>query len=413
MTLRIWKGYHSPSLKTLIAKSWENHTLLILCPPLLQDFSFLSALPPGPTEIHGQWSESERVALASIPRRGSFPGTESPILGVFTSGTLSHTPRLVLYTKRGVLASLKGIFALFDTRKIRHLFCYPQAFHTFGLTLGYLASHVMGWELHTPEGKYQRTSHAQRIALREEHVLTLGTPTHFFDLLSVTKETGAKLYPSDSCIMGGASVSRELWMRVRDELQIAAPSIGYGCTEAAPGISHLPPGQAPENDGEIGYPLTSIRSRLIPDQGVEISGESLCFAVIQNGLIEFPRSFLIRDRIETAPNGAWIYRGRLDLLMNRGGAKYSLELIEKTVQDRLGIAAVACGVRDARLGEDLAMTFVQSSENSNEQIFDNASRLIQDVFALDLKPEKTRYVSDLPLNECSKLDRKSIWTFFT
>ncbi|MGZ3723856.1 MAG: AMP-binding protein [Bdellovibrionales bacterium] len=407
MTIRLWKGYHAPELGPLIAHSWQDGILLVLCPPMLLDFSFLTSLPPGSLELFGTWTDEERATLVKIPRRGFDQFAERPVLGVFTSGTMSASPRLVLYSRKNVLASLSSIMGLFERTRIGHLFCYPQAFHTFGLTLGYLSAHIMGWELHTPEGKYGQASHGQRMALQETGVLTLGTPTHFFDLLSYVKKCGGEMTPSYSCIMGGASVSRELWLRVQNELKIAAPSIGYGCTEAAPGITHLPPGRAPLQDDEIGMPLSSIHSRISPE-GVEIHGDSLCLAIVQNGRIDFPSTVIIRDRLESAPSGGWLYRGRLDLLMNRGGAKYSLEAIEKTLFDRLGLTAVACTVRDSRLGEDLGLAFMQGNENSME----GASAVLKEVYSLKLQPEKTRFVAEFPLNECSKLDRKSVWTLF-
>jgi acyl-CoA synthetase (AMP-forming)/AMP-acid ligase II len=206
MTIRLWKGYHSPELAPLIAHSWQDSILLVLCPPLLNDFSFLEVLPEGSLELFGAWTEEERAKLRKVPRRGTGRFAETPVLGVFTSGTLSTSPRLVLYSRKNVLASLSSIMALFDRSRVQHLFCYPQAFHTFGLTLGYLAAHIMGWELHTPEGKYGHASHLERIALRESGVLTLGTPTHFFDLLHAVKKADSPIESSYSCIMGGASV---------------------------------------------------------------------------------------------------------------------------------------------------------------------------------------------------------------
>lgn len=409
MTIRLWKGFHEPELAGLIHRSWDENTLLILCPPLLHDFSFLSSLPPGPLEIFGQWTAQEREALDKVPPGGTvFP--EKPVLGVFTSGTLSSSPRLVLYSRRGVEASLSGIFGLFDTSRIEHIFCYPQAFHTFGLTLGYLAAHVLGCRLHTPQGKYHYNSHSERLQLHEENLLTIGTPTHFFDLLLAAK--GKEVPPSYACIIGGASVSRALWLSVQTELKIEAPSIGYGCTEAAPGISHLPPGQAPHEDDEIGLPLSSIQSRVLPGEGVEISGDSLCMAIVESSQVEFPKRLIIRDQIEIAESGAWLYRGRLDLLMNRGGAKYSLEAIEKTLFEKLGVNAVACSLGDARLGEDLGLAFAMTAHCSPKQTLESAQTVLKDVYALKLQPEKTRFVTDFPLNESAKLDRKSVRTLF-
>ncbi len=412
MTIRLWKGYHGAELAPLVAGSWDANTLLILCPPLLQDFSFISAFPPGGLELYGAWSSAEAESLKAVPRRATKFTGEAPALGVFTSGTLSVTPRLVLYSRRNVLASLDAIYALFDLDRIQHVFCYPQAFHTFGLTLGYLAAHKLGWHLHAPEGKYSSSSHHQRIELREDRVLTLGTPTHFFDLCETLQQTGASLTPSYTCILGGAPVSQTLWLRVRNELSIEAPSTGYGCTEAAPGITHLPPGQVPTQDDEIGYPLSSIRSRIAPENGVRIEGESLCIGIIQNGQLETPHHLCIRDRIETTAEGRWLYRGRLDLTMNRGGAKYSLEAIEKAVLDGTGLTAVAVQVRDARLGEDLALAVQNLGELTREQMLTSLQTTVREVFSLKLLPERTHFLPTFPLNECSKLDRKSVAALF-
>ncbi|MGZ3723582.1 MAG: hypothetical protein ACXVA9_11655, partial [Bdellovibrionales bacterium] len=66
MTIRLWKGYHAPELGPLIEHSWQDGILLVLCPPLLLDFSFLTALPPGSLELFGTWSDGERASLKKI-----------------------------------------------------------------------------------------------------------------------------------------------------------------------------------------------------------------------------------------------------------------------------------------------------------------------------------------------------------
>lgn len=377
MTPALWKGYHSEELPGFIAKAWDTEELLVLCPPMLKDFSFLKAL------------EETKLPF-------------KPVLGVFTSGTMSSSPRLVLYSRENILAALEGIFSLFDRARIGHIFCYPQAFHTFGLTLGYVAAHVCGWKLHTPHGKYSRVSHEDRLALREPDVLTLGTPTHFYDLLQLVKG-GREIAPSYTCIMGGAGVSRALWQSVRDDLKIEAPSIGYGCTEAAPGISHLAPGRAPTCDDEIGFPLSSIDSITGPE-GVEIFGSSLCRAIIQDGRVEFPERVMIRDRVLTNDEGSWVYGGRLDLTLNRGGQKFSLEAIEKSLAENLQAGVVAAAVRDVRFGEDLGLAVI--STRGRDEFAAMAQDILMREFSLKIAPEKILFVEEFPLNECSKLDRK-------
>ncbi len=376
MKIKIWSNHHAPDLLPEVAAAWRGDQLLILCPPQLGDRSFVSRL-----QSVREWPEP-------------------PVLGVFTSGTLGQ-PRLVLYSRQNIEASLNAIHELFDLSRIEHLFCYPQAFHTFGLTLGYVASLLRGWTLHTPLGKYSRASHAARVALSAEKVLTLGTPTHFYDLIQYVRETGERIVPSYSCIMGGAVVSPQLWMEVRQELAIEAPSIGYGCTEASPGISHLAPGILPESEGEIGRPLRSVQSS-ISTRGVCIQGASLCLAILQNGKIDFPKRLWVRDQIRPGVDGSWQFLGRLDLTLNRGGMKFSLEAIERDLAARLRVPVVASAVRDMRLGEDLALTIAGPETVAGE--LDGALAH----WGLQSRRERVRFVKEFPLNECSKLDRRRV-----
>jgi acyl-CoA synthetase (AMP-forming)/AMP-acid ligase II len=357
--------------------------------------------------VHGAWTEFERASLKTLSglHEAAFDGPTDlpfkPVLGVFTSGTMSASPRLVLYSKANLRAALEGIYSLFDSSRIEHVFCYPQAFHTFGLTLGYLSSVLYGWELHTPRGKYGRASHDERLALKDENLLTLGTPTHFYDLLQIVRG-GREIAPSYSAIVGGAGVSRDLWRAIRSDLKIEAPSIGYGCTEAAPGISHLAPGVEPSRDNEIGRPLNSI-SPSLTSEGVEIAGASLCRAIIQNGKIEFPEKVVIRDQVEGGDS--WTFNGRLDLTLNRGGQKFSLEAIEKVLQESLRADVVAAAVSDTRLGEDLGLAVI--TPGSREKFLALAQDLLMREFSLKVTPEKIVFVDEFPLNECSKLDRKA------
>ncbi len=378
MNIKIAQDYHSAELINEVARAWRGEQLLVVCPPNMKDHSFVAAL-----EKQQDWPEP-------------------PVLGVFTSGTLSSSPRLILYSRRNVEAALDAIHALFDLSRIDHVFCYPQAFHTFGLTLGYVAALHRGWKLHTPLGKYSRESHACRIALKEKNVLTLGTPTHFFDLLSVCRESAQELTPSYTCILGGAVVQPKLWMDVQRDLKIEAPSIGYGCTEASPGITHLPPGIMPEIEGEIGTPLPSL-SCTISTRGVCIQGPALCLAVLQGTKIEFPQRLWIRDQVRIGVNRSWQYLGRLDLTLNRGGLKFSLEAIERDLFESTKLAVVASAVRDTRLGEDLALTVVGA-----DSAMPAIDQILQSRWGLQLPRERIRFVEQFPLNECSKLDRKTI-----
>jgi acyl-CoA synthetase (AMP-forming)/AMP-acid ligase II len=391
--IQIWQGYHNPQLREQLRLTWDQDDLLVLCPPFLKDFSFVSKLQTQVAIIEGQTGEK-------------------PVLGVFTSGTQSGEPRLVLYSKRNIFASLKEILSIFDESKITSVFCYPQPFHTFGLLLGYMLSIHKNIPMISPEGKYGRLSHQARLAWKDPGTLTLGTPTHFFDLIAFLEKSDKKLSPSYSCIMGGAPVSVNLWKNVQTKLSIEKPSIGYGCTEASPGITHHPAGFTPLEDGEIGFPLKSLESKVIPHEGVQISGESLCLAMFENGELVLPQTLCVRDAIEVRGDGMWIYKGRLDLMLNRGGTKFSLEAIERVILAETGLQIVSSTCKDERLGQELCILLQTHDLEGFSEDYSVITRVLEKHFGLKLLPQNFKKVKEVPLNDSQKVDRKYIQKLF-
>lgn len=404
MRLRVWKGNHDPLLSALIANAWRNDELLILCPPRLPDLSFVRHLPAGELSFHG-----EAVAGAGDMRPPDGSGWEGqpsrPVLGLFTSGTLSGSPRLVLYSRRNVEASIDGVLAFFDTGRIDSVFCYPQPYHTFGLVLGYLLAQLRGHRLLVAPGPYSRASHASWQREAGRGTVTLGTPTHFHDLLGAVRASGRLPRPSYSCIIGGAPVPMRLWHDLRDVLGIEAPSVGYGCTEASPGLTHLAPGVAPMQDGEIGVPLQGVEFHPLPGTGVEFAGDNACLAIVEQERLTFPSRIVIPDLVEQRADGRYVFRGRLGLTVNRGGVKYSLEEFESSLRSALGVEAVCIGVPDSRLGEDVGILAARQAAVSAQLSFESVRRFFEETFQIALSPRHFRVAPEIPMNPGGKKDR--------
>lgn len=408
-SLTLWRGTHSPSLLSLIGEAWSEATLLVVCPPHLNDFSFLRFLLSrafqGGLRLEGEWDAEARAWLQSaLDRMDEAPPLEwprSPVLGVFTSGTVSGAPRLVFYSKENIEFSLQAIRALFDTSLIKQIFCYPQPTHTFGLTLGYVHAHRHGLKLLTGSGKYSRSFHEQWLRTVDRHTLTLGTPVHFHDLIEHCERVGKSPEASYTCIVGGAKVPLDLWIRLHSRLHIQAPSIGYGATEASPGLAHLPPGCRPTEDGEIGAFFAGIKTKLIPGQGLEFSGPNACLAYLQNEHVHFPKSIMIRDALKQRPDGTLVFEGRTELTLNRGGAKISLEAADELLRKQLGINAQCVCLPDARLGEELGVV-VGANTVSQDRIFS----LLRHAFEQNFRSDYFLELPKLPLTPSSKVDRK-------
>jgi acyl-CoA synthetase (AMP-forming)/AMP-acid ligase II len=422
----LWKGHHSVALIDLLANAWASDELIILCPPTLKNFAFIQVLakcgvPITDLEVRGDFSSEERdqikeqsKALTSevnspTPARAF---VKTPVVGVFTSGTLSGNPRLVLYSKGNIEFSVESIRSFFDTSEIEELFCYPPPFHTFGLILGYYHAILHGLRLHVPEGRYSRESHFLRAQVHNRKLLTLGTPSHFYDLIEHTKSSGASLPESYTCIIGGAKVSVSLWTQLQNDLKIQSPSIGYGATEASPGVSHHPPGLMPKEEGEIGHPLPGVQIHSMGQKGLHFSGKNVCLAIIENEQIQFPESILLHDFIEERGSDKMLlFRGRLGLLLNRGGTKYSLESLEELFKKELGYDCVCFAIASERLVEDLGI-LVASGPNVaatlTQELRASFQHLLKQEFQHQFQLDKFKVTSALPLNENGKIDRSQI-----
>ncbi len=410
MKIRLWKGYHCEELQSVIAESWAHGDLLLMCPPLIADLDFVDSLPHGTLTLCGDW-ELELHEMARLKQaHGWKPAHEYPVmpaLGVFTTGTTSGKPRLVLYSRENIESSTAAIMRLFDRTLIKMVFCYPQPFYTFGLTLGYMMSLLHGLKLVSLPGRYTAASHDLRLRISSPKLLTLGTPAHFQDLRDHCLKTGRTPAPSYASIVGGARVTAKLWRIMRDELLISAPSIGYGATEAAPGVTHQRPGVEPTEDGEIGEPLPHLVTSIRPGEGVEFYGPATCLAIVSAAGVEFPHTILLKDNVRTRADGRWVYEGRLDLTLNRGGQKFSLEHIEEKLKTAFGFEALCVPVPHGRLGEDLGILLkgIPSNEISHQR------RLVGEYLRGALKTQFELggflCVDDFPINANAKTDRKA------
>jgi acyl-CoA synthetase (AMP-forming)/AMP-acid ligase II len=400
MKIFLWRGHHGADFAPLMKGALAGEHLLIACPPELASFEFVNLLPAGEIELTGDWNG------ISVPARtGSVPYAMAPCLGVFTSAT-TEIAKLVLYTRENVESCACEIYGLFALSKIRNVFCYPQPFHTFGITLGYAAAELFGWKLVAPQGRYRRAHHEEWFRAAGDGTLTLGTPTHFLDLLAHIQENGAVPPVTYGAIAGGARVTRALWLQMRDELRVRAPSIGYGATEASPGVAHLAPGVEPREDGEVGLPLAHLRVSVDPLTGVTFEGPSVCTAIIHEGRVEFPRSFTLPDLLRVRDDGVLVYEGRAKFTLNRGGRKLLLEAVEKEIASCFGFEALAFSVPDPRLGEELGLLLAVAPEALRFQREELAAHL-RARYDVNFSTQHWRSVAAFPRNENQKPCRRA------
>lgn len=403
--IHLWRGYHSLELPALLSQAWKKQQLVILVPNHLKDFNFLQKISAHEVSFQGDWSEEIITQAKQNLGNETHVALQKARLGVFTSGTSSGINRLVFYSEENVTSSLSAIRELFDTKRIRKIFCYPQPTHTFGLVLGYLQATLNHLELHFSPGAYSQKAHEEWFKVADAHTLTLGAPAHFLDLIQYVKTRNIKVPASYSAIVGGARVTGQLWDEMHRILSIEAPSVGYGATEASPGVTHLAPGIRPSEDGDIGYALKNIEIQ-ISEQGLEFKGPHVCYLVFENQQFKTNEKILLKDSIVTAqsPSGTrYTYLGRTDLMINRGGIKFSLEVVEATIATKLAVKCAAASLFDQRLGDELGL--IIQSENAVEK--QKIQDLIKSEWGFKLDDSHILF-KEIPLNQNGKINRTEV-----
>ncbi len=372
--VEIVRATHHQDIYDLIKKKWNADSPLILCPP----------------------------GISQLPNLENIQFPEQMILGLFTSGTSSGNPRLVIFSKKNLITSLEAIRKLFLTSKIDHIFCYPQPTHVFGLVLGYLQSIIYQIPISFADGIYSQKSHQLWNEKLTSGTLTLGAPPHFFDLIKFNEKNNLTPHHSYSSIAGGAPVSIKLWNDMKSVLNIENPSIGYGASEASPGICHLPPGVAPSFSGDVGQLLEGVQIRDINSQGFYFKGNNACLGIVENNRFESREWNFIPDQMEKFNH--YCVTGRSDLTINRGGVKFQPEVIEAALMEA-DIKGLIIPIHDPRLGQDLVV-LVEVEEERQTSHF---KAQIKNFFLIhhDLKLKDEFIIFDqIALNNNLKIDRK-------
>lgn len=408
----LYRGYHSQELFEILKSSWKHNDFVLLIPLQIKDFSFLQIIQAIGTEINfvGQWPADVKASAASIlslehhERPQDQAVLEQAVVGVFTSGTTSGRTRLVFYSKENILSSLQSIRELFAVDHIKNIFVYPQPTHCFGLILGYFQSIIYNHKLNFSEGAYSKKAHREWLEKVDQNTITLGAPVHFSDLLQFCQDHSEKIKPSYSAIVGGAPVTQSLWLQMQNGLKIEKPSVGYGGTEASPGLTHLPPGMVPQTDGDIGYRLKGVSLKLNEKQ-IMFSGPNACLAIYDNFLVKTEFDLVLPDvlqeSIEADGKQRLHFIGRSDLLVNRGGQKISLEKIENRIASYFECRCVAISFYDARLDQDIAV-LVEAEHSPNTEAIQS---FLESECALKI-PSTHIVFTKIPLNANNKYDRK-------
>jgi len=340
------------------------------------------------------------------------PAPDATALVIYTSGT-TGPPKGVVISRRAIAADIDALAKVWQWAPDDTLVHGLPLFHVHGLVLGLLGSLRIGNRLvHTG----RPTPEAYAAAGGS---LYFGVPTVWSRI--VGDQNAAKALASARLLVSG---SAPLPVPVFDELVRLtghAPVERYGSTEALIALSTLADGE--RRPGWVGLPLAGVSSRLVDDDGAEVSHDGETIGRLQirgpmlfDGYLNRPEATAdvfdadgwYRTGDVAVVDGSGMHRivGRESVdLIKSGGFRVGAGEIETALLGHAGVSEVAVvGVPDDDLGQRIVAFVVGDAEPAD--LIDYVAQQL----SVHKRPREVRIVAALPRNAMGKVLKKELLT---
>nr|WP_063779189.1 TrpB-like pyridoxal phosphate-dependent enzyme [Kibdelosporangium sp. MJ126-NF4]CTQ98717.1 Tryptophan synthase beta chain like (EC 4.2.1.20) [Kibdelosporangium sp. MJ126-NF4] len=334
----------------------------------------------------------------------------------FTSGTTGQ-PKPVLHKASTLtLAARAVVDRLGITAADRVFVPCPIAHHS-----GFLYGMVLAWTAGCAQIYQGRWDARRAIEVLDRHGATFAqvAPPMVVDMLTEA-ELGAR--PPESlraCVVTGAPVPDALAARATEELGLTICR-AWGSTETCMGTLSDPADSLSTTDGQ---PLTGVRIRIVGPDGTRANAGTEGIIEVRGPCLfpghglgpEFDRSAFTADGWYRTgdlgvldDNGRLRVTGRLGDVVNRGGQKVPVTMIEGLLAGHGSVADVAItGVFDARLGER-ACAFVVLRPGARLTLADIRHYLDARGVTRHYWPERLEVIDRLPRNEAGKVRKPAL-----
>ncbi len=127
-----------------------------------------------------------------------------------------------------------------------------------------------------------------------------------------------------------------------------------------------------------------------------------CLVVDIKGITNGP--VVSNDLVELSGPRHFRWMGRADYIIKSGGMKIIPEILEKRIDEKLGIESIFLGIKDLRFGEKMVMvlekaTFLQHPGLKND---------LEKILAKHEFPKSIEFIERFPRNRSYKIDRREI-----
>lgn len=375
----------------------------------------LEAAPP--TAALGTTGVEAAVPPAREPVAARHVQDDDPLLVIFTSGSEAAPKGVVLTHANCFWTNLALARALPLTEDDVVLAMLPQ-FHVAAWNCQPLLAWWVGATV-VLERSFQPSRALQLI--RERRVTAMmGVPTQYALLSSERDWAQADVSSLRLALVGGATMPvalQEEWSRAGVPL-----TQGYGLTEAAPNVLHLPAAEAPRHPGSVGRPYPHVSVSVVdPDTGLPLDGEATGELWVRGPSV-FAGYLGDPDASSRAMSGEWLRTGDLvhrgadgvfrivdrlkDIFISGGENVAPAEVEYALLLHPLIDAAAVVGVPDPVWGER-GVAFVVPAAGallSQDEVLAHARRNL----AAFKVPVRVEFVETLPRSTIEKLARSRL-----
>jgi acyl-CoA synthetase (AMP-forming)/AMP-acid ligase II len=353
------------------------------------------------------------------PGERSEPAPADDAVVLFTSGT-TGTPKAVPLTHGALAPRVASFSPSVDPVPAVSILCVPLV-HVGGM-LGLLVALARG----STTVVQTRFDAGEWLALVARHAVTTAfvVPTMLYRILEHPDFPTTDLSSLTSLTYGAAPATPELIRRAMAALPGVALTNTFGQTETMGSITALGPGDhPPERLASVGKPLPGVEVRIVhPTTGEEVPQGTVGELWVRSEVVVVPHGrgsdgdgltppgwFRTGDMVSADSEGYLFPAGRLSDTINRGGEKFAPAEVEDVVRAHPAVRDVAAfGVPDDEMGHRVGVAVVVRAPLDLEQL-----RLFcQGRIANFKQPERLLVLTELPITDFGKVDRKDLRSRF-
>jgi long-chain acyl-CoA synthetase len=262
------------------------------------------------------------------------------------------------------------------------------------------------------------------LALVARHAVSTAfvVPTMLYRILEHPDFPTTDLSSLTSLTYGAAPATPELIRRAMESLPGVALTNTFGQTETMGSITALGPGDhPPERLASVGQPLPGVEIRIVhPTTGEEVQPGTVGELWVRSDVAVVPAApagdgvtsagwFRTGDMVSADSEGYLFPAGRLSDTINRGGEKFAPVEVEDVVRAHPAVRDVAAfGVPDQEMGHRVGVAVVVDQPLDLEQL----RQFCQGRIANFKQPERLLVLSELPITDFGKVDRKDLRSRF-